>query len=193
MSQVTGIGLQAMEASGIRHQAAGPAPYALSRAPDTWSLAPPPPHDYHLSNVEIEYNAKAQALQIIMHIFIDDLEDAIANAGVEQKLYLCTDREVEDADQYISDYISSKFAIMVDDKPVDYVFLGKETSPDIIAMDCYLEVEDLTSASEIAISNDLLMEVFEDQVNIIKLKSTLTGKKGFMMLKKGSHSDIVQL
>jgi len=50
-------------------------------------------------------------------------------------------------------------------------------------MYCYLEVEQIPAVNEITISNDMLMEVFDDQINIIKLKSKSTGKRGFMMLK----------
>ncbi|MBT8220429.1 MAG: hypothetical protein KJP00_11415 [Bacteroidia bacterium] len=208
--EVSGVRYQVLEASGFGYQVSGvrynvagidmdqtilspfASGYLSSLQPFSLSLEPFA-HDFHLSNVEIEYNAKAQSLQMIMHLFIDDLEDGIAQSGVDKKLYLCTEREVEGADQYIRDYISSKFSVSVDGQPMEYVFLGKETSEDIVAMDCYLEIENLNSVSEIEISNDLLMEVFDDQVNIIKLKSTLTGKKGFMMLKKGSHTDTVQL
>lgn len=150
-------------------------------------------HDYHISNIEIEYNAETQALEIIMKIFIDDLEDGIAESGVEEKLYLCTDREIEDGDYFVYDYLQSKMKINVDGKDVGFNYIGKETSEDLVAMYCYLEVEDITKVGEITISNDMLMEVFDDQVNIVKLKSKSTGKRGFMMLKKGQHSDTAQL
>ena len=150
-------------------------------------------HDYHMSNIDIEYNAETQALEIIAKIFIDDLEDGIAASGVEEKLYLCTDREVETGDDQVYAYLQDKMKINVNGADVSFNFIGKETSEDLVAMYCYLEVEQVLSVNEISVSMDLLMEVFEDQVNVIKLKSKSTGKRGFMMLKKGKHSDTVQL
>jgi len=83
--------------------------------------------------------------------------------------------------------------ITVDGQEKAFNFIGKETSEDLVAMYCYLEVEDVQSVNEITISNDMLMDLFDDQINIVKLKSKSTGKRGFMMLKKGQHSDTVQL
>jgi len=68
-------------------------------------------HDYHMSNIDIEYNAETQALEIIAKIFIDDLEDGIAASGVEEKLYLCTDREVETGDDQVYAYLQDKMKI----------------------------------------------------------------------------------
>lgn len=150
-------------------------------------------HDYHLTNIEVEYNDDDQALQMILKIFIDDLEDGIANAGIDEKLYLCTDRESENGDAHIYAYLQEKFKLTIDGEAMDFTYVGKETSEDLVAMYCYLEIENLTSVSEITISNDMLMELFDDQVNIIKIKSRASGKKGFMMLKKGDHTDTVQL
>jgi len=161
------------------------APYVLLLAPTI--------HDYHLSNIEIEFNEDAQALQIIMKIFIDDLEDGIAASGVEEKLYLRTEREIEAGDQHVFDYLTKKMIIHVDGAEVHFNYIGKETSEDLIAMYCYLEVENISSVTEITVSNDMLMELFDDQINIVKLKSTATGKRGFMMLKKGQHSDTAEL
>ncbi len=150
-------------------------------------------HAYHISNFEMEYNAETKALEIIAKIFIDDLEEGIAASGVDENLYLCTDREVDGSDEYIYGYLSSKINIKIDGQEVSFGYIGKETSEDLVAMYCYLEVENIEPINEITISNDMLMELFDDQINIIKLKSKSTGKRGFMMLKKGQHSDTVQL
>ena len=150
-------------------------------------------HDYHISNFEIEYNGETNALEIIAKIFIDDLEDGIAASGVEEKLYLCTDREIESSDQHIYDYLQEKVKINIDGVDVFFNYIGKEASEELLAMYCYLEVENVTEVNEITISNEMLMEIFDDQINIIKLKSKSTGKRGFMMLKKGAHADTVQL
>ena len=148
-------------------------------------------HDYHISNFEIEYNAETKALEIIAKIFIDDMEDGIANSGVEEKLYLCTDREIESGDDYVFNYLTEKLKINVNGQDVSFNFIGKEVGEELVAMYCYLEVENIASVEEITISNDMLMELFDDQINIIKLISKSNSKRGFMMLKKGAHSDTV--
>jgi|GEM_PF-118022 len=150
-------------------------------------------HEYHMSNIDIEYNAETEALEIIIKIFIDDLEDGIKASGIEEKLYLCTDRESETGDDHIYTYLQDKMKLNVDGEDVSFNYIGKETSEDLVAMYCYLEVENIPIVNEITVSNNMLMEVFDDQINIIKLKSKSTGKRGFMMLKKGQHSDTAEL
>ena len=158
-----------------------------------YRLRAPLAHDYHISNFEIEYNAETKAIEIIAKIFIDDLEDGIAASGVEEKLYLCTDREIETGDDQIYTYLSNKMNISLDGQSRSFNYIGKEASEDLVAMYCYLEIEDVQSINEITVSNDMLMDLFDDQINIVKLKSKSTGKRGFMMLKKGEHSDTVNL
>jgi len=170
-----------------------PATYSSTLITNNSTLRAPFAHDYHISNFEIEYNAETKALEIIAKIFIDDLEDGIAASGVTEKLYLCTDRELATGDDYVYAYLSDKMSIKVDGQSRSFNYIGKEVSEDLVAMYCYLEIEDVQSINEITVSNDMLMELFDDQINIVKLKSKSTGKRGFMMLKKGEHSDTVQL
>jgi hypothetical protein len=123
-------------------------------------------HDFHLSRSEINYETKSGELQISAHIFIDDLEDAIALSG-QKGLYLCTDREHPDGEKAMEKYINSRLTLKVKDKKVHLVLLGKETSKDKMAVWCYLEVTGIKNLRELMIDNKILTELFNDQKNIV--------------------------
>ena len=56
-------------------------------------------HDFHFSKCLLEYKPAEEILQVSWHIFLDDVEQAIENQGVE-KLFLCTEREHEKGESY---------------------------------------------------------------------------------------------
>ena len=127
-------------------------------------------HDFHLSKSEVFYNTVNQSLEVSLHLFIDDLEVAMQNAGIDQT-YIATSKEIENADSLISQYLNDHFSIIVDGRQIQFNFLGKEDSDDLLAIWCYLEGEQVANPREIQIKNKLLVEVFDDQKNIVAFSS----------------------
>lgn len=149
-----------------------------------------PDHDFHASKCIVEYSASDQALQISMHLFIDDLEEALRRLGAD-KLYICTDREDPKAEIHLFKYLQQHFKLMVDEKNYDYEFVGKEISEDLQAVWCYLEITGLSSVSSLTITNDILMEVFDDQKNIMNITGP-NKKRGFFLFQKGQSTNSVK-
>lgn len=149
----------------------------------------PKVHDFHLSKCLIEYNMTDKAIQISMQIFIDDLEEALRKEGADN-LALCTEKEAPDAEVHFKRYLTKHFRLSLNGKEATYNYLGKEISDDLQSLWCYLEIEQVTNLREIKVSNDILMEIFDDQQNIINVKGP--GNQGGMWLfKKGKSSDVV--
>jgi len=147
-------------------------------------------HEFHVSKCIVEHSQDDQALQISLHIFIDDLEEALEKQGVDS-LFLCTKKESKKADEYLYDYFQKKIQFEVDQEALSYNYIGKEPSEDLQAIWCYLEIENITNYEEINISNDLLMELFDDQKNIINFK--IDGKpKGYFLFQKGKSRETIQ-
>ncbi len=144
-------------------------------------------HDFHASKCQIEFNQKEKALQISMHIFIDDLEEALRNQG-SGKLFIGTEKEVEKADEYLIEYLNTNFRLQVNDREMEYYFIGKETSEDLQAIWCYLEIIDIDSVNSIAVENSILMELFADQKNIIHILMP-NKKQGYFILEKGKSRE----
>jgi hypothetical protein len=64
-------------------------------------------------------------------------------------------------------YLAEHFQMEVDGSRLSLSYLGKEAESDV--MWCYLESEPHSKPSEIVVSNSILTEIFEDQVNIIQV------------------------
>ncbi|MEM1321694.1 MAG: DUF6702 family protein [Bacteroidota bacterium] len=147
-------------------------------------------HKFHLSKCQIDYSVADQALQITLHIFIDDLEEALQTQSTDQ-LFIGTFQEHEGADQRIFSYIQQKLKLEVDNEAVNYGFVGKEVSEDLQAVWCYLEVTEVASLQSLSVSNDILMETFDDQKNIVAISGP-NKKSGYFLFMKGKSSGTVE-
>lgn len=136
-------------------------------------------HPFHVSLCQVDYNPENQSLEISVKIFVDDLLVAL-NEEEHNKLYIGEDRENENTDKYIFDYLTQKLQLKVNDRDVLANFVGKELEKDVVWT--YLEVEDIKALDEIEVSCGLLTEVFDDQSNIVQvnkngdIKNLLLGK-----------------
>lgn len=128
-------------------------------------------HKYYLSNTQIEYKKDKQSLQIIINVFMDDIELAV-NTDYNVDLQLDTKRELENNDQYFEKYLKDKLSFKVNDKSQDYNYLGKEYEGDLVFF--YLEIEKVINPKTLEVQNTILTENFEDQKNVVQLKN---GKK----------------
>ncbi|MCO6478402.1 MAG: hypothetical protein J5I94_17360 [Phaeodactylibacter sp.] len=140
-------------------------------------------HDFHVSKCLVEYNEGERALQMSLHLFIDDLEEALRRQG-KDNLFICTRKEDQQAETYIYRYLQQNFRFEVDGKERDYVFIGKEVSEDLAAVWCYLEITGVSSLKELKVNNSILMEVFDDQKNLVSVNGP-GRKQGLLLFQKG--------
>ena len=133
-------------------------------------------HKYYISLTEIEYKEKTQAVQMIMNVFIDDIETAI-NKDYNVDLQLTTKDELKNVDELFLNYLQKHFKIKVNNNDVTYNFIGKEYDGDIVYF--YLEVVNVKTLNSIEIHNDVLVKHFPEQQNLIKTahKSLFLDKK----------------
>jgi hypothetical protein len=125
-------------------------------------------HPFHVSKFDIVYNSKEKTWQITGHIFIDDLESALRKQGID-KLFLCSNKETAQAQEYVVRYLKQHFSIEINEKRMEWTFLGKETSDDLKAMWCYMEIKSASVPQTMVIKNNVLTEVFGDQKNMISV------------------------
>ena len=149
-----------------------------------------PVHEFHLSKCNIEYKEAEQAIQITLHVFIDDLESALREKGIDQ-LYIGSEKEKENANQYIQEYLLEKFQLKSDTQRLQLTFLGKEQSEDLAAIWCYLEVTDVNTIKHLTVTNNVLMDVFDDQKNIVSIKGPQK-KSAYFLFEKGKSTESVQ-
>jgi len=148
-------------------------------------------HDVHESKCSIDFSNEEKTLQITIHIYLDDLEAAIAKRGVKETLHLCTEKEHADGDKHVYDYLQKTFNLEVNDKAVNYNYLGKEISEDLLAGWFYVEVEDVQILEKLKIDYGILTDLYDDQRSILKVKGP-NKKKGYFLLDSKKTEAIAQ-
>lgn len=124
-------------------------------------------HKYYVSLCEIEYKETQQSLQITLGVTIEDLEFTL-NKNSGKQLNLASKIEVENIGAYYKKYLNEHLIIAVNGKNMAYKYLGKEYDGDIVRF--YIEITDIKELKSIEVTNNILIENFADQKNIIKLK-----------------------
>lgn len=138
-------------------------------------------HEFHLSLMEINHNAESKSLEISIKLFTDDLMVALQQTGAP-KMEIGTEEEPPEANEYIESYLKRHFQLMVNGKPVQVTYLGKEAELD--ATWCFVEVKDVKKVQLLEVENNLLLEAFDDQTNMVN--SNVNGRKKSGIARKGN-------
>lgn len=124
-------------------------------------------HKFYLSLTQIEYSEKSKSLQIIINVFMDDIELAL-NKDYNIDLQLTTKKELKNNDVYFEKYLKDKLTFKVDGTEHNFKYIGKEYDGDLVFF--YLEIENINAVKNIEITNKILIKHFEDQQNLVKTK-----------------------
>ncbi len=152
-----------------------------------FALANVSPHPFHVSKTDIVYDEKTQSVQITAHIFIDDLEMAFRKQGVEN-LNIGTEKEGSMTNQFITEYLKRHFKIKINTQFIDYQWIGKENTDDLKAIWIYLEVKNVTQLQRLEVIDEVMIDVFSDQQNIISIVGPQK-KKGYFLLTNTKNYD----
>ena len=139
-------------------------------------------HDFHVSRCEIVYRSESNSLEITQHMFADDVEIGLLKAtGLSNPLHLSTELETHIADSVLQNYLAKCLEVVVDGKPIELRYLGREPGEDNAAMWVYIEGENCPPPGEMTIRYDALVEVFPDQKNILSFQKDNGDKKMFLL------------
>lgn len=141
-------------------------------------------HPFYVSVCRIDHNPETRALEMSFRIFTDDLEQTLEALGTGS-LRLGTGREAEKADLYIGRYLVRHVVFEINGKRMDADFLGKEVEEE--ATWCYVEITGVPELKSIAVTNTLLLETFEDQVNLVHVNAH--GQKKSMLFSRLQEKD----
>ena len=125
-------------------------------------------HKYYLSLTQIEYNKDQKSLEVIINVFMDDIELAI-NKEYAVNLNLTTKEELKDVDIYFNNYLTKKLIFTINNKIVTYNYIGKEYEGDLVYF--YLEIAVKENPISLEVSNTILLTYFDQQQNIVKFKN----------------------
>ncbi|HTL10213.1 MAG TPA: DUF6702 family protein [Chitinophagaceae bacterium] len=121
-------------------------------------------HPFYVSVTEINYNAKEKTLEISCKLFLDDTEKTIRKqsaAAVE----LSNPKDQKKATQQISAYVTRHLLITIDGKPVTLECIGYEVEG--ASVWSYYQVKNIASVHKIEVNNNLLYEMYTDQISIV--------------------------
>lgn len=133
-------------------------------------------HKYYVSTTAIDYRPDLGTLQLTVKIFTDDFQNLLQKR-YESDLRLDPDSDPENIDFYSARYLQQKIKLNVDAQAVALQYLGKTYDIDQVSL--FLEVTDVLGFSTLTIENTLLFELFDDQQNIVRVK-TPTQRKSFL-------------
>ena len=103
-------------------------------------------HKYYLSLTQIEYNENEKSLQVIINVFMDDIELAL-NKDYSIDLNLTTKKEPKNVDQYFKKYLKEKLSFKYKDNDLTFNYLGKEYEGDLVYF--YLEIKNINTPTSL--------------------------------------------
>lgn len=141
-------------------------------------------HKYYLSLTQIKYKEETKSVQIIINVFMDDIETAL-NKDYNIDLQLTTEKELKNNDVYFEKYLRQKLQFKIDNTAKEFTYIGKEYDGDLVYF--YLEIENIDNVSSLEITNKILIKHFPKQENLIKSK--VKGKNKSVLLSKDNYKE----
>ena len=121
-----------------------------------------------MSVSEVEYSAMTESFEVRVYLFQDDLKEAVYGDPLSPLL--------ENA--AISEYILAHIELEIDNEPVPLSFIELKERKDQVQVIFTTKKVNLKGANNVLISNELLIETFPKQTNMVYLslpdKSRLT-------------------
>jgi hypothetical protein len=143
-------------------------------------------HKYYLSLTQIAFKESSKSVQIIINVFMDDIETAL-NKDNNIDLQLSTKKELPNNDVYFENYLRRKLQFKIDTIVKEFKYIGKEYDGDLVYF--YLEIENIAKVSSIEVTNKILLKHFPTQENLIKSKVGTKNKS--ILLSKDQYIELL--
>ena len=133
-------------------------------------------HPFHISVCSINHAAEENSLQITFKIFADDLEEALNQPSATAASYIdvINPPDAAQLEAIVHEYLDEHLAFTVNEQAAEYQFLGFERED--LTMWCYLEITGINNLEKVKVQNTLLLDTFDDQINIVHVKANDTVK-----------------
>jgi len=122
-------------------------------------------HPLHVSVTEIEMDEKDKALEIMMRVFVDDVELTLRKTRNEPALDVMQLKNGLTIDQMMTEYLKEHFKISLDGKAQKIKYIGHEVEGEAFIF--YSEVSGVKKWNTIQVQNNIIMETHEDQSNLV--------------------------
>src|SRR5690606_25285776 len=94
-------------------------------------------HKFYVAVFQLEYVPAKKEVQMVSRIFIDDLDNELSKK-YGKKFYLCSAKEIKEADEYLRKYFSETLFVKLNGVPKNIKYLGRETEDDVLI--CYYTI-----------------------------------------------------
>jgi hypothetical protein len=123
-------------------------------------------HPFHTSLTQMQYDPKSQAFEISVRVFTDDFETALTKENGGKLVRLNNGQK---QDKLVEYYVRKHFAVAnADRKNNPLVYVGYEQEAD--AQWIYLEIPYVGKPSTLFIKQDIFIDLFADQVNLVTIQ-----------------------
>jgi len=122
-------------------------------------------HAYYVSICTIDYNKSKQSLELTFKLTAHDLEKSFSTQQ-ESELRLGSAKEHKEADKLLAEYINKHFSLDLVEKRMALKYVGKEVELNE-SLYLYFEIENVGSLDGLKVKNNILVEQFEEQENIL--------------------------
>ncbi len=129
-------------------------------------------HPLFVAVTEINHNAQEKTLEISCKAFADDLEKSIEKS-TNQKIDLFNVKDKAAAEKAITGYFRKHLILKADGKAVQLELIGFERESE--AVWSYFQVNNIPSVKKLDITNNILYEASNDQINLIHV--TVNGNR----------------
>jgi|GEM_PF-3293676 len=128
-------------------------------------------HDFYVSICDVEIKETEKVVEVALKVFTDDLASCLKEFAAEHL--------IEDEGNLLNTYLKHHFNISYDDdRSLTRSFVGQEEEGESTWL--YLEFKGDVAYSGLRISNDVFMNCFEKQTNILHIKAG-KNKKSFYL------------
>lgn len=125
-------------------------------------------HKFYMSIADMEYHPESKSLQVVVKLFVDDFEKVLEQKNAV-RLFLGTDKEHPEADNYIKKYLNSHFIVEQPKGSLSATFVGKEVDKDYLWV--YFEFKKFKVKESSTLYNSLLIKEFPTQTNKVNYKN----------------------
>jgi hypothetical protein len=132
-------------------------------------------HPLYVSVTEINHNAAEKSLEISIKVFPDDLEQILEKNNKAQ-LDILAEKDKSRFDQYIPSYFDKNLLLTVDGKQVKLSYVGFEIEKE--SAYCYFEVKNIASVKKIDVTNSILYDFNDTEMNIMHVTVGGSRKSG---------------
>ncbi len=126
----------------------------------------PKPHPLYVSITDLEWNAKEKSIEIVSKIFIDDFESILKKTYNKKIDLYATPDDASKA--FIFDYFKKHLQVSIDGKSYTFNIIGYERQKE--ACWCYLEITGVASVKKVSVTNSMLHDFSEKQINVMHVR-----------------------